>query len=717
MPIENDAIGTASVPLCFIVTPVGMLSYGLDEEKTSAALASLVTTGVPTAIILDSGSTDGGPEKLAIGKMTSPREAYARDLSKLLKLVNKYKVPLIFSSAGGDGTDEHVREIVGIIEEISANEANEDYSLKTVALFSSIEKGIARNRLRAGAVTGCGDCVPDLTEDDIDASAHIVAQMGPEPFVDAMNANPDFDVIVGGRAYDPAPYVGYAAHLAKLPLDDRHSPEVQRQLGGFTHMGKIMECGGICATPKSHGAIATVYRDGSFEITPLDPGARCTPLSVAAHTLYEKARPDILYGPGGYLDLNTATYEQLEDERSVRVRGSMFHFSQERGLPYQVKLEAAKVIGYRTIFMGSIRDPILISQIDVLLERVKEYAAQQHRGQAGNWELDFHTYGKPSEPAQTLSVGDSPEVFLIGEVLASTQELATSVASAAKVAVTHGSYPGQKATSGNFAFGIGGKILIPMGPCAQFCMYHLMDLADGEERLDTTTTTTTTTSSSLSSSSSPNRDRTTASPRNPLFSQAVSLIGRGPRPAPPHHTHTHTPTPTSPASARRIINNNNNNNSLLLLPEPPHHPAPAPLLLPPTALGRHARVVRSKNAGPYEITLDVMFGSAAAFALVRDSGVLDAAAAAAALGLRDDDVVWSGFFAPALAFKITVPRQRRGWGRGKGREKGIGKGMGIPGGGFMEDDVHGAQQHVRLMLLELPRDLVARLEELEEAGL
>ncbi|KAI0599550.1 hypothetical protein F4775DRAFT_591337 [Biscogniauxia sp. FL1348] len=664
MPIATDAIETASAPLCYIVTPVGMLSYGFDEEKTSATLASLVATGVPTAIILDSGSTDGGPEKLALGNMTSPRAAYARDLSKLLKLVNKYRVPLIFSSAGGDGTNEHVREIVEIIEEISADEDNNDYSLKTVALFSNIEKQIVRDRLRAGAVTGCGDCVPDLTEDDIDASARIVAQMGPEPFIDAMNANPDFDIIVGGRAYDPAPYVGYAAYLAKAKLPppaSQRSPEAQRQFGGFTHMGKIMECGGICATPKSHGAIATVYRDGSFQITPLDPGARCTPLSVAAHTLYEKARPDILYGPGGYLDLNTATYEQLKDQRSVRVRGSMFHFSQERGLPYQVKLEAAKVVGYRTIFMGSIRDPILISQIDILLERVKAYAAQQHRGQTGSWELDFHTYGKPSTPAQTLSAGKSPEVFLVGEVLASTQELATSVASAAKVAVTHGSYPGQKATSGNFAFGIGGKMLIPMGPCAQFCMYHLMDLADGEERLDTTT--------------SSNRN---LPPLKPLFSQAVSLIGRGPRPRPSHTTPA--PAPTSPTTPTGYLTTTTN---------PPKPPPPAPLPLPPTTLGAHARIVRSKNAGPYEITLDVVFGCAGAFALVRDSGVLGGAAAAAALGLSERDVVWSGFFAPALAFKITVPR-----GRG--------------GGGFMEDDVHGAQRHVPLLLLELPPDLVAR---------
>lgn len=356
--ISNHANGVDadSMPLCNMLTPVGMLGYGLNEDETIEALSRLVATGIPTALILDSGSTDSGPDRLAQGIMGCPRSAYVRDLRKLLKLVHNFHVPLIFSSAGGDGSDEHVREIVDIIEEITAEEGNAAYSFKTLAIFSGIDKAVVRERLSAGAVTGCGACVPPLTEEDIDASTRIVSQMGPEPFIDAMHATPDFDVIVGGRAYDPSPYVAYCCYLSGLQIDDWSSPVVQRQFGGFTHVGKIMECGGTCAEPKSHGVIATVFKNGEFVLEPLTSTARCTPVSVAAHTMYEKSRPDLLHGPGGYLDLNVATYEQLEDQRSIRVRGSMFHFLKESEKPYQIKLEAASIIGYRTMFMGSVRD-------------------------------------------------------------------------------------------------------------------------------------------------------------------------------------------------------------------------------------------------------------------------------------------------------------------------------------------------------------------------
>ncbi|KAL7903923.1 hypothetical protein GGI35DRAFT_484937 [Trichoderma velutinum] len=124
---------------------------------------------------------------------------------------------------------------------------------------------------QSGHVTGCGPSVPPLTPVEIDATPTVVAQMGFEPFLNAMLAHPDFDIIIGGRAYDPAPV-----------------------LGGFTHMGKIMECGGLCAVPMSKSAFATVYHDGSFLVRPLARGAVCTLLSVAAHALYEKSRPDRL---------------------------------------------------------------------------------------------------------------------------------------------------------------------------------------------------------------------------------------------------------------------------------------------------------------------------------------------------------------------------------------------------------------------------------------
>jgi hypothetical protein len=96
-----------------------MLGYGLHEDHTAAAIADKLRNGAPTALILDSGSTDSGPEKLALGCMTVPRDSYARDLRKLLKLAWNFRVPLIFSSAGGDGSDEHVRELTSIVEEIA----------------------------------------------------------------------------------------------------------------------------------------------------------------------------------------------------------------------------------------------------------------------------------------------------------------------------------------------------------------------------------------------------------------------------------------------------------------------------------------------------------------------------------------------------------------------------------------------------------------------
>jgi hypothetical protein len=100
-----------------------MLGYGFDEALTHNELVRLLSTGIPTAIILDSGSTDSGPQKLALGSMSCPRSAYHEDLTKLVRLVHNLRVPLIYSSAGGDGTDDHVRENAEIIEEIAEGES------------------------------------------------------------------------------------------------------------------------------------------------------------------------------------------------------------------------------------------------------------------------------------------------------------------------------------------------------------------------------------------------------------------------------------------------------------------------------------------------------------------------------------------------------------------------------------------------------------------
>ena len=59
------------------------------------------------------------------------------------------------------------------------------------------------------------------------------------------------------------------------------------------------------------------------------------------------------------------------------------------------------------------------------------------------------------------------------EAIADTQALATSLANTARIACIHAPYEGQKATSGNFGFGIGGKMELESGPCASFSLYHL----------------------------------------------------------------------------------------------------------------------------------------------------------------------------------------------------------------------------------------------------
>ncbi|KAH8882146.1 hypothetical protein GQ53DRAFT_734258 [Thozetella sp. PMI_491] len=655
-----DAPSAAGLePVCQILTPVGMMGYGLDGDMSRMYLAKLVSTGIPTAIILDAGSTDSGPAKLALGHLTVPRSSYVRDLTKLLKLVDEFHVPLIFSSAGGDGTDEHVREMIEVIGEISSRPENRHYKLKTLAIFSGIKKDFVRERLSSGAISGCGRPVPPLKEDDIDAVTRIVGQMGPEPYIDAMNAHPDFDIIVGGRSYDPAPYVAYAAfkaqaaHPSSPKASEREVAQARRIFGGFTHMGKIMECGGACATPKSHGAVATIYSDGTFDIGPMKPEARCTPISVAAHTLYEKTRPDLLHGPGGHLDLTKATYEQLSDDTTVRVRGGTFHFSREQGLPYQLKLEAAGIKGYGAMAMGSIHSPIMIRQLDGILKRIRGYVAQQHSDVSEKWDLGFHVHGK-----HDTVTDDDHEVFIIAESRAETQESASSIISAARVALMHGDYPGQKATSGNFAFGIGVKMQFDLGPCPEFRIYHLMDLKEGEELL--------------------------LSDEKGLFPLDVSVVGKGETktdgvdtsdPLPPKNG---TSAPTGKTVDREATKQ-----------------AESSSAEPPSTLNDISRVLRSKNAGPYEITFDVMFTDEAVYNVVKEADFLTTKKAAEVLGVSEDEVIWCGYFGPALAWKVTIPRKRGG--------------LWAASGAFLENDVHGSQQYMPLARMKLPEDLVQKL--------
>ncbi|GAA1853525.1 acyclic terpene utilization AtuA family protein [Pseudonocardia ailaonensis] len=429
-----------------ILTPTGMLGYGYPE----ADFRAVVESGVD-AIVVDSGSTDPGPSMLGLGDTLVTEESYTRDLRPMLRAVHEHAIPLLIGSAGGAGTNAQVDGMVSLIDRIAAEEG---ISLRVAAVYADVPADVVRDRLDRVEPDPRGE---RPTVADVDSCTAIVAQMGAEPFTAVLDGPDPVDVIVAGRAYDPAPYAAF--------LERRGVAE-----GIAWHVGKILECGGACAEPKGGGVLATVRGD-SFDLTPMGPGQRCTPLSVAAHTLYEKSRPDLLPGPAGLLDLRGCTYTAL-DERTVRVAGSVHVPSARR----TVKLEGAAIVGHRCVFVGGVRDPILIGQLDEFLARVEEHAGVLHPElAAGEASVVFHVYGRDGtmgewEPHPV----PGHEVGILGEVLAATPALAKAICTSVRVGVLHLSYPGQKATAGNLALPLT-PLDNPIGPACVFALYHVMD--------------------------------------------------------------------------------------------------------------------------------------------------------------------------------------------------------------------------------------------------
>ncbi|MGH7056066.1 MAG: DUF4387 domain-containing protein [Stellaceae bacterium] len=95
-----------------------------------------------------------------------------------------------------------------------------------------------------------------------------------------------------------------------------------------------------------------------------------------------------------------------------------------------------------------------------------------------------------------------------------------------------------------------------------------------------------------------------------------------------------------------------------------------------------AQVCKSKNAGPFELTIDVVFDNPAMFENVKRTGILSPDLFARLYGVRPEDVLFTVYDA-ALAFKATLPRL-------------------VPAGEIGDTDVYGAQQHAPLLDVEIP---------------
>jgi hypothetical protein len=437
-----------------VLSPTAILGYGFPVESFREGMRRK-----PHVIAVDAGSTDPGPYYLGAGVPFTDRAAVKRDLRLLLEAARTDGIPLLIGSAGGCGGEPHLQRDHDLLLEL-AREL--DVHFRLAVIHAEVSRQRVKEALRGGLIAPM-TAAPELTQAKIDASVRIVGQMGLEPMLEALESGAD--VVLAGRAYDPAVFAA-----APLRRGCRRGPTI--------HLGKILECGAIAASPGSGSDCLFGYLDGdSFEVEPLNPERRCTVTSVAAHTLYEKSDPLMLPGPGGYLDLSATTFGQVTDRR-VRVTDSRF-MPAER---YFVKLEGVEKVGYRTVSIAGCRDPLMIEEIDAVIELVRHRVLDNFDDASDECTLDFKLYGRNGVMGRLEPSRDHvpTELGIVIEAVAPTQELADTVCGFARSTMLHCSYRGRIATAGNLAFPYspsdfsGGEVF-------RFSVYHLMEVDDGCE--------------------------------------------------------------------------------------------------------------------------------------------------------------------------------------------------------------------------------------------
>ncbi|MCL2398443.1 MAG: DUF1446 domain-containing protein [Defluviitaleaceae bacterium] len=444
-----------------ILSTTAILGYGFPMSSFEEGMKRK-----PHLIAADGGSTDPGPYYLGSGKSFTDRDAVKRDLEIMIKAGVKNNIPVVVGTAGGSGGVPHLNWCYEIVEEIAKEN---DLHFNLALIYSELFKERIKCELVQDTMVSLkkGNLISSLTEEEIDATSRIVGQIGVEPFIRAFDKEGSNgvkpSVILAGRAYDPACF-------AALPI------KMGYDIALSLHLGKILECAAICATPGSGSDCMFGYiGEDYFRVEPLSPARKCTTLSVAAHTLYEKTNPYILPGPGGHLDLHNCEFEQ-ETENTVLVRGTKFVPSD----PYTIKLEGAKLVGYRTVSIAGTRDPMMISKIDEIIEGVRDRVADNFAEMDAllSYNLNFKIYGRDGvmaelEPNPTTE--GCHELGIIIDVTAPTQKEADTICAFARSTMLHYGYEGRRSTAGNLAFPYSPSDF-QAGEVYAFSVYHLLKL-------------------------------------------------------------------------------------------------------------------------------------------------------------------------------------------------------------------------------------------------
>lgn len=447
-----------------VLATAGMVGYGVSEDSLRTALE-----WKPDVIASDAGSTDPGPADLGGGSFHVPLEACRRDLALMVRAGHAAGVPVIVGSCGGAGAKVHVECFKELVLDIAREEK---LHFRLAVIQSEQEKPYLLKKLTENKIHPLG-FAPALAASDIEESLHIVAVMGAEPIIGALEAGAD--VVVAGRSTDTSLF-------SAVPLMRGFPP------GPTWHAAKLLECGGASADPPGPAdcLFARIRRD-HFEVEAPNPARRCTPLTAAAHTLYENPSPYHLVEPSGTMDLTDCTYTAATD-RAVAVYGSRFQHASR----YTVKLEAAGLAGYRAITIGGIRDPALLAELDDYLERLRRdvhtRVEEIFEGSVGadDYQLIFRSYGRDGVMGALEPERDKVphEVGLLIVVVADTQAHASEILAVARYLALHNPFADQSGLVSNMAFSFAPSD-IEVGPAYRFTMNHVLELEDPLEPFTT----------------------------------------------------------------------------------------------------------------------------------------------------------------------------------------------------------------------------------------
>jgi hypothetical protein len=285
--------------------------------------------------------------------------------------------------------------------------------------------------------------------------------MGAEPFMKALDAGAD--VILGGRATDPAIFAGPPL-LAGIPP------------GIAWHAARTMDKGVMMTVPgEETGSLGFIqFRNDHFIASSTKEGTYCTPRSVAAVTLYENDSPYHTIMPSGVIDTSACTYEAIENGK-VRVEGSQFIPASK----YTVKLEGARFVGYRAVTFFGVRDPMLMPHVDGWIEKTRINAERNLHLQGvekEDYTVRFRIYGKNGVMGEDEPITDfqSHELGVLIDAIGTTQEIAMEAAARHKALAGHTRFPGQlnhNNASEPFPFGA-----LPMGAVYDWGVWHIVEM-------------------------------------------------------------------------------------------------------------------------------------------------------------------------------------------------------------------------------------------------